>query len=42
MAVWGAGHAMVIFLAGLQDVPCTLYEASIIDGANWFAAPART
>jgi multiple sugar transport system permease protein len=26
---------MVIFLAGLQDVPMSLYEASIIDGANW-------
>jgi multiple sugar transport system permease protein len=25
----------VIFLAGLQDVPMSLYEASIIDGANW-------
>jgi multiple sugar transport system permease protein len=35
MAVWGAGNSMVIFLAGLQDVPTSLYEASIIDGANW-------
>jgi multiple sugar transport system permease protein len=35
MAVWGAGNSMVIFLAGLQDVPMSLYEASIIDGANW-------
>jgi multiple sugar transport system permease protein len=35
MAAWGAGNAMVIFLAGLQDVPTSLYEASIIDGANW-------
>jgi multiple sugar transport system permease protein len=35
MAVWGAGNAMVIFLAGLQDVPTSLYEASIIEGANW-------
>jgi multiple sugar transport system permease protein len=35
MAAWGAGNAMVIFLAGLQDVPVSLYEASIIDGANW-------
>jgi multiple sugar transport system permease protein len=26
---------MVIFLAGLQDVPTSLYEASIIDGASW-------
>ncbi len=36
MAVWGAGHSMVIFLAGLQDVPHTTYEAAIIDGANWW------
>jgi multiple sugar transport system permease protein len=36
MAVWSAGHAMVIYLAGLQDVPVSLYEAAIIDGANWF------
>jgi multiple sugar transport system permease protein len=35
MAVWGAGNSMVIFLAGLQDVPMSLYEASIIDGASW-------
>jgi multiple sugar transport system permease protein len=35
MAVWGMGNSMVIFLAGLQDVPMSLYEASIIDGANW-------
>jgi multiple sugar transport system permease protein len=35
MAVWGAGNSMVIFLAGLQDVPMSLYEASIIDGAGW-------
>jgi multiple sugar transport system permease protein len=36
MAAWGAGHAMVVFLAGLQDVPTSLYEASIIDGANFW------
>ena len=36
MAVWGAGNSMVIFLAGLQDVPTSLYEAAIIDGASWF------
>jgi multiple sugar transport system permease protein len=35
MAAWGAGNAMVVFLAGLQDVPTSLYEASIIDGAGW-------
>jgi multiple sugar transport system permease protein len=35
MAVWGAGNSTVIFLAGLQDVPTSLYEASIIDGAGF-------
>ena len=35
MAVWqGAGFQMVIFLAGLQGIPETLYEAAGIDGAN--------
>jgi multiple sugar transport system permease protein len=36
MAVWGSGHAMVVFLAGLKDVPVQLYEAAVIDGASWF------
>ncbi|MEI9939473.1 MAG: sugar ABC transporter permease [Pseudomonadota bacterium] len=36
MAVWGAGNAMVVYLAGLQDVPTALYEAAIIDGAGFF------
>lgn len=36
MSVWGAGHAMVIILAGLQDVPESLHEAAILDGANWW------
>jgi multiple sugar transport system permease protein len=36
MAVWGAGNAMVVYLAGLQDVPSALYEAAIIDGAGFF------
>ncbi len=36
MAVWGAGNAMVVYLAGLQDVPSSLYEAAIIDGAGFF------
>lgn len=37
MAVWGAGNAMVVYLAGLQDVPSSLYEAALIDGAGFFA-----
>lgn len=35
--VWKmAGYYMILFLAGLQDVPGVLYEASRIDGANRF------
>jgi multiple sugar transport system permease protein len=34
MSIWGFGGAMVIFLAGLQDVPVMLYEAAEIDGAS--------
>ncbi len=31
---WQFGSAMVIFLAALQNVPISLYEAAEIDGAN--------
>ena len=35
MSVWqGVGFQMVIFLAGLQGIPDSLYEASSIDGAS--------
>ncbi len=35
MSVWqGVGFQMVIFLAGLQGIPDSLYEAAQIDGAN--------
>ena len=34
MSLWGVGHTVVIFLAGLQDVPTELYEAAEIDGAG--------
>lgn len=37
LALWGAGNAMVIYLAGLQDVPQDLYEAADLDGAGWWA-----
>lgn len=36
MSLWGAGNAVVIYLAGLQDVPVHLYEAADLDGANWW------
>jgi len=32
--IWAQGAAVVIFLAALQDVPRTLYEAAELDGAN--------
>jgi multiple sugar transport system permease protein len=34
MSIWGVGPMMIIFLAGLQEVPKELYEAADIDGAN--------
>ncbi len=34
MALWGAGGEMLIFLAGLKDIPKVLYEAAQIDGAS--------
>ena len=34
VAIWATGNAVVVFLAGLQDVPRSLYEAAIVDGAN--------
>jgi multiple sugar transport system permease protein len=32
---WAQGGAIVIFLAALQDVPRSLYDAALVDGANW-------
>jgi multiple sugar transport system permease protein len=35
MSIWkGLGYNVVIFLAGLQNVPMSLYDAAKIDGAN--------
>ncbi|NLF03222.1 MAG: sugar ABC transporter permease [Anaerolineales bacterium] len=31
---WSSGSAMVIFLAALQDVPRSLYDAATVDGAG--------
>ena len=36
MSFWGIGNSVVIYLAGLQDVPRELYEAAEIDGASSF------
>jgi multiple sugar transport system permease protein len=34
LAVWQFGSPMLIFLAGLRQIPAELYEAASIDGAN--------
>ena len=34
MSLWGVGQSVIIFLAGLQGVPDSLYEAAEVDGAN--------
>jgi len=34
MSLWGIGNTVVIYLAGLQDVPRELYEAAELDGAG--------
>ncbi|MFP4058280.1 MAG: carbohydrate ABC transporter permease [Candidatus Brocadiia bacterium] len=36
MGLWGVGYSMVIYLAGLQDIPVSLYESADIDGASWW------
>ena len=38
MSMWGVGGWMVIFLAGLQDVPTELHEAAKLDGAGPLSA----
>lgn len=35
--LWGVGNAVVIYLAGLQDVPRFLYESADIDGAGFWS-----
>ncbi len=37
LSIWqGVGFQMVIYLAGLQEIPSDLYEAGEVDGANKF------
>jgi multiple sugar transport system permease protein len=36
MSFWAMGNAVVIFLAGLQDVPQEMLEAAALDGASAF------
>jgi multiple sugar transport system permease protein len=34
ISLWGVGGSMIIYLAGLKDIPSHLYEAATIDGAS--------
>ena len=36
LAAWQFGSPMLIFVAGLKQIPINLYEAAIIDGSNWW------
>ncbi|ULL15364.1 sugar ABC transporter permease [Paenibacillus sp. H1-7] len=36
LSVWQFGSSMLIFLAGLKNIPASLYEAASVDGANGF------
>lgn len=36
LAVWQFGSSMLIFLAGLRQIPKVYYEAAEIDGAGWW------
>ena len=38
ISLWSSigSNRMLIFLAGLQGVPQELYDASVVDGANWW------
>lgn len=35
MMIWTCGNAIIIYLAGLQDIPDSLYEAAELDGAGF-------
>lgn len=37
VAIWQySGYYMIIYLTGLQSIPPEMYEAGMIDGANWW------
>lgn len=37
MSIWNGGNTMIIYLAGLQNIPAHLYEAAAMDGAGWWS-----
>ena len=34
MHIWAAGGGLILYLAALQGVPTTLYDAAVVDGTN--------
>jgi multiple sugar transport system permease protein len=38
IGLWGVGNAMIIFIASMNAVPSTLYDAATIDGASEWQA----
>ena len=36
IGLWGIGSAVIVNLAGLQNVPTELYDAARVDGAGWW------
>jgi multiple sugar transport system permease protein len=41
LAAWQFGSPMLIFLAGLKQIPAELYESASIDGAGWWGKFSR-
>jgi multiple sugar transport system permease protein len=41
LVLWGCGGAMIISLAGLQDIPRELLEAAQVDGASYWQSFGR-
>lgn len=37
LSLWGVGNTMIIYLAALQEVPQSMYEAADLDGASAWA-----
>lgn len=36
MMIWACGNIIIVNMAGLQDIPQSMYESASIDGANFF------
>ncbi len=34
LMIWQFGSSMIIFMAGIKNIPTTYYEAAVVDGAN--------